>query len=437
MEGGYDAAELLARVAGHDARHAEYGTTHTLAVAADCARLLERYPGVRGMYAIAPAIDMCAEANQRLPRRPSPAPIPGGTAGTLRAAVEAEEAERAEGLLLGAFDAGLPRAEIESWMFGVLSDHFLSFGHPLIYMVKAQELLERVDYAAARELYPALLHATVLGTREDTLPYLSGYTKRLKEIEPRLAEVHARADDGAEFDPESVTRAVLDGSIGEAFDAVWNACLSGVPAPRIARALVVAAAGRLLRFDLAIDADPGVTEGWLWATHRFTFASAVRNATERHDGPDALRFLFQAVAFIHSGHRMDADPTARVAPRSEGMPVEEIVAAIAGKDAQRALNGTRAVLEDGMHVTELRHALEDLCLADPLVRPIAVAHAIKTVVAAFEEHVALEGHPGRDVPILAVVRFLASPIVERRIHEAVGTSIRWVAEGTLPRKLTQ
>ena len=236
---------------------------------------------------------------------------------------------------------------------------------------------------------------------------------------------------------EAVTRAVLDGSIGEAFDAVWDACRAGVPAPRIARALVVAGARRLQRFDPAIDADPTVAENWLWATHRFTFASAVRNATERLDSPDALRFLFQAVAFIHSGHRMDTAPAERLEPKPEAMTVAEIVGAIGHKDARRAVSGTLGLMEEGSRLTELRWALEDLCLSDPLVRPIAVAHAIKTVVAAFEEQAALEGHPGQGDPILAAVRFLASPLVERRVHEAVGTSIRWVDEGTMPRKLTQ
>ena len=32
---------------------------------------------------------------------------------------------------------------------------------------------------------------------------------------------------------------------------------------------------------------------------------------------------------------------------------------------------------------------------------------------------------------------LASPLVERRVHEAVRTSLRWVVDGEMPRKLTQ
>ena len=57
-------------------------------------------------------------------------------------------------------------------------------------------------------------------------------------------------------------------------------------------------------------------------------------------------------------------------------------------------------------------------------RPIVVTHAIKTTVAAFEETAALEGHPDRHVPLLALARMLASPLVERRVHQAAGTSLR-------------
>jgi hypothetical protein len=116
---------------------------------------------------------------------------------------------------------------------------------------------------------------------------------------------------------------------------------------------------------------------------------------------------------------------------------QEILAAIARRDCEGAVAGTAALMDDEAGLSELQRGVEELCLAGPLVRPIVVAHAIKTSVAAFEETAALAGHPDRAWPLLATVRFLASPIVERRVHEAVGTSIRWVAEGIMPRKLSQ
>jgi nitrite reductase/ring-hydroxylating ferredoxin subunit len=437
LQSGFDPQALLARVALHDALHGEYGSTHALPVAADCGRFLTRYPGVNAMYAIAPAVDMCGEANQRLPLRERPAPLPGATCESLRAAVEAEDATLAEGLLRGAFEAGVPRAEIERWLFAVLSDHFLDFGHELIYLVKAQELFARAGDEHAAEIYGGLLYAILLGTREDTLPYMSGYFRRFASQEERLGELWRAAGRAQDIDTAPLQNAVLDGSLDAAMGSLLGALEAGASLPQLARALVAAAAQRFFRYDLAIDPDPDISENWLWVTHRFTFASAVRNAVERFESPDAIRFLVQAVAFVHGGRRLDAQPEERLSVRERDLDVPQILAAIAARDAATAVGGTLAALSRPERLQSLREALEDLCLRDPLVRPIVVTHAIKTLVAAFEEYEALEGHPDRAWPLLACVRFLASPIIERRVFEQVRRSILWVAEGKMPRKLTQ
>ncbi len=444
LQAGLDPHTLLAEVAAYDAEHAEYGTTHALAVAADCGRILARasttkYAGVHAVEAIAPAIDMCGDANRRLARRVSPAAVEGATLERFRAAVEAEDAALAEGLIRGAFDEGASREVVERWLFAVLSDHFLDFGHPLIYLIKAQELLERVDDSFAARIYPALVYGIVLGTREDTLPYMEGYSRRLTEIAHELPDVHATRDEAraAAFDRSALRDAVLDGaSIASAFDAVWNPLRGGVAPQAVAAALVEAAAHRLWRFDTEVDRDPSVAEGWLWATHRFTFASAVRNAVERFDSPDALRLIFHAAAFLHTGRRMDRaefELGAAASPAS----VDDVLAAVRARDAEAAVARARGFLATGGSVAHLREAVEALCLDDPAVRPIVVAHAIKTACCAFEEYEALGDGLDRERPLLATLRFLASPVVERSVHEAALRSIRWVADGVMPAKLTQ
>ena len=162
----------------------------------------------------------------------------------------------------------------------------------------------------------------------------------------------------------------------------------------------------------------------------------MRNALQRFDSPDALRFLFHAVAFLNSGKSMDLAASERPDTTAEDATPQDVLMAILGRDAWTAVRRTRGVLRAG-NADALRVALEDLCLADPVVRPIVVAHAIKTTVAGFEEYDALEGHADREIPVLAAVRLLASPIVERRVHSQVGTSLRWVVDGEMPRKLTQ
>jgi hypothetical protein len=277
----------------------------------------------------------------------------------------------------------------------------------------------------------------VLGTREDTLPYMRAYTERLRAVESELPAIHARARADARCDAQALRDAVLDARPGEAFDALWGALCAGVSPDELARVLVGAAAHRLYRFDTEVDASPDVAETWLWATHRFTFASAVRNALRRHASADALRFLFQALAFIHSGRGMDAPSERRLEVEPAALEVAAIVDAVARKDVEPALAGVRGAVRSGAALEPLRDALLELCLCDPLVRPIFVAHALKTTTAAFEEYDALAESPDRELALLSAVRFLASPMRERRVHASVATSIRWVAEGVVPRKLTQ
>jgi hypothetical protein len=428
--------EILGFIAHYDALHAEYGTTHAMPVAADCARLLDRYPGTDALHVIAPALDLCGESNRRLPLRTRSEAVRRGDGDALRRAVELENVELAEGIVRGFFAQDWPQEAIFDALYGVMADHFTDFGHPLIYTVKAQEFVSRLAPEVAADLLGALAVRVTWATREDTLPYLRGWFSRLAKVEDRLAGIQVRPE--AEFDPIAFRNVVLEGRPGPSFDAVWGAIEAGVPAPTIARACVGAAAHRLLRFDLAVDRDPTVAETWLWATHRMTFAGAVRNAVERWDSPRALRLLVQTVAFTASGHKMDAPEQDRVdvTPAGAG-DVAAVVAAIEARDAVTAVAETAAYLVAEQPIAPLAEALEDLSIADRFVRPITIAHAIKTTIAGREEYEAMAGHPDRDVPVLAAVRLLASPVVERRVQESVTRSVRWVVHGEMPRKLTQ
>lgn len=461
---GFGPQKLLLELAVYDARHAEYGSTHVLALAADCGRGQAVDAGAEAMYAIAPVIDLCGEANRRLPARqrgPALACSLDSVSEALRAAVEAEDVSRAQGLLAGAFDAGVSWPTVQGWLLTIAADHFTDFGHQLIYLTKMGTWfhghdkghdgchdggLEDVD--SARELALGLLDSLLFATREDTLPYMGRYSRRLAALEDELPALFAAVNNDAIWDGSALRTGVLDGSAAQALDALEHALRQGVRPQDIARELVVAAAHRLLRFNVALDSDNSCAEGWLWASHRFTFAAAVRQAVEALATPAALRFLFQAVAFVHSGQPMDGaadERSERASRRGAGAGhasavqdlLDRVLAAMGARHAGQAVDAAEQLLMTEPGAEALQSALRDLCLADPLVRPIVVAHAIKTTWAAFEERTALGDHPDRDVPVLAAVRMLASPIVERRIHELVQRSIAWVAHGEMPRKLTQ
>lgn len=443
LDSGYPVQNLLAEIARDDALRGEYGSTHALPLCADALAYLPRYPGVRAMFAVAPAIDMSGDANRRHPERERFEPLAGANLTEFRNAVESESLARALGLLRGALRDGCGLDEIQAWFYAVLSEHFLNFGHELIYLLKCRDLFASNDNLHAGEILEGLLTSICLGTREDTLPYWKPYRDAFALDAAELGRLYERQKMGAAFEAGSLRDKLLDASSADACACILSALEAGVSADTLAREMVGAAAWRFFRFRVELDSEREFAENWLWATHRFTFASAMRNALMHFPSPLSLRFLFQAAAFIHSGramddevqHRMSAAPKAST-PRAEAS-TQAILQAIGDRDAERAVELAAIALQDHTCPSELREGLEDLCLRDPLVRPIVVAHAIKTTRCALDEFDALEGHPDRALPLLALVRMLASPIVERRVFDLVHTSMDWVVEGKMQRKLTQ
>jgi hypothetical protein len=233
-----------------------------------------------------------------------------------------------------------------------------------------------------------------------------------------------------------VQEAVLKGKRAAAVQSVWDALLDGWTPGQVAGALVLAAAQRLLRFDVSLDADVTVQEGWLYATHRLTFASAVRHAVERFDSPHALRFLFQAAAFIHSGAPMD-DPQVEEPRADSASSVSEIRAAILARDLQSALRRLASSLRAEEPSSQLIDMLRRVAVESQLVRPIFRVHAIKTMLAGIEETLALGDDAQRALPLLAAVRFVAAPVQERRTESAAYAAAEWVQHGRMIRKLTQ
>ena len=441
LNAGVSPERLLFLAVSWDARRAEYGSTHALPVAADLLGLLERYPGSRAALPIMQVMDLSGEANVRRPERPEATPIdpgsdPAAAGARFRRLLEQEDLEQAEGLLRGALSAGVGRDELERWMLRASTDHFLGFGHSLIYTIKLFDLIDAVGWEDGRGLLPGLLHQMVSATREDTLPPMRVYGEAVARHAPRFAKW--RAQPGVAFEREHVVRAVLDGGRREAQEGVAAAFEAGAAPAQVAEALSLAAAERLLRFDPAIDGDHRVQEGWLDVTHTLTFASAVRQALARLPDEDALRLLFQAAHFINRTRPLDLPEGERCAlePAAGDPPeAERVVAAIASKDARGAVSLAAALLAQDGGLDRLGAALEALMLEDPVTRPIVVAHVIKTTRVAFDDARMLSP-PSNRTAVFALVRLLASPLKERRVRRAVHEAIRFLDEGKPPKRMT-
>ncbi|MEM9461731.1 MAG: Rieske (2Fe-2S) protein [Myxococcota bacterium] len=445
---GVAPSRLAVEAARFDAARAEWGCTHAVAVAADVVAELPRYPGTSAALPVMQALDMASEPNVRQPIRALAEPVDPGddpvAAGRrLRALVEQEHGEAAEALLRGGLARGWGRAELEPWLFGPCCDHFLSFGHPLIYQTKVFDLLEATGWEHAEAILPGHLCGIVNGTREDTLPRWKAFSRRLEAREEQLPRWRAEvaASGSAAEVPEALRegwwRAWVQGDRDAAFDAVSEALDARHAPGAIADLVAAAAAERLLRFDRALHDDPTVQEGWLDVTHTMTFAAAVHHAVRRYADPTGLRLLFYAARFVNNAQSLDRSPPPEL-PRPVGhsVGVEDIARAIEQHDHEAASSLTARYLDDHGPDEALRHAVFDLPLRDRYTRPIIVAHAIKTGRVAFELADRLRGTPWADRPILAFVRFAAASGRERSVEQLVHEAQRLVVEGKVPRTLT-
>lgn len=456
---GADEKEIIAEIARFGGEHDGeandlHGFDHGMAVLADCVRVRHLYEGYERVIPLAQGLSAVAEPRLRQGVRRPPAPVDITKFGTMENAfaefrrfVEAEDHEQSEAILRGALAAGASATEMQRWIFTIVTDHFLSYGHRMIYAVKAFQLLEVIGWQHAIEILPCLVVATVLGTREDRLPYMRRFQTRLKAIEATLPELFARQQTaGAELDEAAFRHALLDGSIDEAFTAVDEALKAGVPMAHIAYAIVLAASERCLRFNIAVDRDRKIEEGWLDVTHALTHASAVREALAMSPSPELLRGLYQGARLVQytrqPGHtlldlpreRRDrvCDPALKFDWREFATHSDdELRARLADEIAERqhaaAMRTTRAYLELHRPADQLTTMLIKYALADSEPVAIVLAHAIKNTIAAVEEFNARPDHPHRWLPILAAVRFLASPKNQRWTYYGTIQAIDFIA----------
>ena len=436
LEAGVPPADLAAAVAAWDGTHAEYGSTHVLALAADVLRWLPRYPGVRFAIPLAQVLDLASLGGVRRPERPpvpprDPGPDPHAAGVALRAAVEAEDAEGAEALLLGALARGWGREVISPWLFLLCADHFLDFGHRLIYQLKMLDLLDAVgwQHPSAAPILRGHLLGIVNGTREDLRPPWAAFGRRLQALD--LAALYALPAAHAWTGRPALLQALLDGRPAEAFEAVTEALRQGAGLPAVVDTLSLAAAERMLRFDVTIDSDPGNQDTWLSVSHIQTFCSAVRHALDRFAQPEVLRLVYMAARFINHHRVLDrpADQQAPIQPAA-GLPdgAAALDAVRLGR-ADEALSQVLALWSDpGAGLGVLLEGLEDLVVSDRFAVPIVSAHAMKNLVVARIEAERL----GDPRPLLAAVRMLAGPLQQRWTHRGALEAVAFVTEGRIP-----
>jgi nitrite reductase/ring-hydroxylating ferredoxin subunit len=405
------------------APRAEYGWDHSLATLTDCLRMSQFFGESLRALPVIQGLSVAAEDQVRRPPRRRPDPVDpvaayGSVADALCAypvLVDEERADEAEALLRGLIAAGVAPAALRHMLLTAVTDHFLAYGHSMIFVQKAFELLDQIGWQEADAVLSPLVPEMVLGTRYDKLPYMRKFLRAWAGAEADLDGLAGRAGTGR-LDRAGYERALTDGSPEEAAGALLGALNAGAPVPAVIDATGRAAAERLARFDIELDLDDTNDWGWLDVTHTLTYLSALRWAWSADPTPQVLRGLFHAAWFVQWTGQFDVRGTGRARPAPHpGQDADQVHQAIVGRDPEAAM-----ALVDGYTGprADLERALIQSAAQDTSTAPIMVAHVVKTAQAAVTESRALgEGQQGK-APIAAAARFLASPKRERFVYQS-------------------
>jgi nitrite reductase/ring-hydroxylating ferredoxin subunit len=367
--------------------HLEYGWTHAYAGMACWLRLrAERAPDAEaGLAALLESLAPLAENCLRQEAHPFVEDEKPWREVDFLAAIEAEDEAGAVACLRGAFAGGLHFADLERAFARAALAHYADFGHSLIYVVKAGELIRELGPSVELPLGLSLARSLIYATREDLIPEFRDYAQALaswggEERAPAAAEYHGLNERRA---------LALTAAHGRALPLDLYGALLG------------ANAHNLLAFDLALQSrlDQPVADNasWLDVTHGITFAQAVRRQCSKF--PELWpQGLLQMACFAGRNSRFN-DPAVRLADWR--------------------------VAEEG----DFMRATVDGLFDHGRQENIVAVHLLKTTLAVRDELADGVGDDTREVLLAGLNRFLHSPLPRRHIRRTVKQAMALAALG--------
>jgi nitrite reductase/ring-hydroxylating ferredoxin subunit len=367
--------------------HLEYGWTHAYAGMACWLRLrAERAPDAEaGLAALLESLAPLAENCLRQEAHPFVEDEKPWREVDFLAAIEAEDEAGAVACLRGAFAGGLHFADLERAFARAALAHYADFGHSLIYVVKAGELIRELGPSVELPLGLSLARSLIYATREDLIPEFRDYAQALaswggEERAPAAAEYHGLNERRA---------LALTAAHGRALPLDLYGALLG------------ANAHNLLAFDLALQSrlDQPVADNasWLDVTHGITFAQAVRRQCSKF--PELWpQGLLQMACFAGRNSRFN-DPAVRLADWR--------------------------VAEEG----DFMRATVDGLFDHGRQENIVAVHLLKTTLAVRDELADGVGDETRAVLLAGLNRFLHSPLPRRHIRRTVKQAMALAALG--------
>jgi hypothetical protein len=367
----------------------EFGFVHCYAATADWLTLARRFEGdwEPQLICLAEAIDHMADDALRHPPYPYPETGEPFDAGAFVAAVEAEQHDRAVGMVVRGLADGLHWPDMRAAFAEAALAHYNDFGHSLIYTYKTGQLLDHLGQRVERFLLLALARHLCYTTREDLIPEFSGYAAALEALQ------HGQPAEARTSPPPLPFPVTLQ----QVLDWVVEHAPHHTPEVIYDR-LLESLARNLLHYDANYDAayhhPVRDNVGWLGFTHGITFANAVRSECT-HVPQLWPAGLLQMACFVGRNRRY-LDLT---------LPA-----------ATWEVTDTETFFGD-VHEKLLDHGMR---------QPIFSAHLVKTTQAVKEE-LAVASDTCRRYLLAGLNRFLHSPIKQKHVRRFARQAIALVS----------
>ena len=367
----------------------EFGFVHAYAAAADWLTLARQFPGEwePQLICLAESIDHMAHTALRHPT------YPFGAAGESFAeqgfvdAVEREDLAAAEGMVNRGLADGLHWADMQKALATSALAHYNDFGHSLIYVYKAQQLVEHLGAEVEPFLLLTLARHLCYTTREDLIPDFRHYAGALENLQSTTWGSSAVAEP---LPYPATTRQALE----------WVVRNARTHSPEaLYQALLEALARNFLYYDDGYDTQyhrpVSDNVSWLSFTHGITFANAVR--TQCGEAPALWApGLLQMACFVGRNRRyLDL-----------GLARSEEKWAVADLDG--FVTGVRELLLD--------HGVRE---------PIYAAHLVKTAQAVQEE-VPHTAEAARYYLLASLNRFLHTPVKQKHVRRLARQAVALV-----------
>lgn len=388
VKAGGDPLDALRRTIHWTHDRMEFGATHAYGAALDWLTLRDRYGADDEALALIPVVEVVAHMawdTRREKIYPYPVKLVDFTVDGFVRAVDAEDEETAIGMIRGGLACGMTHRDFEEALTRAALDHFLDFGHSLIYVYKTMGLIDRLGADVAEPLLLALVRSLIYGRREDLIPEFRAYAPALQSWGQ------------ATWDDEPVVWDELTGrSVAKVLERM-QASSSNTAA--LFDAALGALAWNMLHFDEAhqfhTDRNVAANQSFLSFTHGLTFANAVHVQCSRFPElwPQGLLqmgcFIGRNAGFVDKGYVADrwylSDPRAFFA--------------------------------------EVEHGFFDHAQFEYIV----ACHLVKTTAAIREEYEASPGGPAAQMLLAAGNRFLNATLKRKHVLRTARQALSFVA----------